>query len=336
MLKINGSIVPEVRSRSIYKVVLYKTSMEVQGNFSAERFSDLGINPGNLLFNEAQLCFGLTDNRGIDDQPTINWDGNEKSFNAGVPKNAVVSSGVSVPIALSQLNAEKTFSFNIQLKLKGSEYLFFTPVGKTTQVQLVSSWTNPSFDGRFLPADKMINDKGFTANWKILHFNREFPQSWVDREVNTASSSFGLNLLMPNDAYGKSLRAVKYAILFISLTFCLYFFIELFQKRSVHPMQYILVGLALCIFYTLLLSISEYIDFNVSYVIAATATVLLIAFYTKECFFEMEHGDTVGTISGITIYVHFYSDSIAGWGITVRKHWPVCYPCYCYVLQPAN
>jgi inner membrane protein len=286
LLQIDGSIIPEIRNRSIYKVVLYKTALQVKGNFSIERFSDLGISAGNFLFSEAQLCFGLTDNRGIDDQLMINWDGTEKSFNAGVPKNALVPSGVSVPIDLSAIKATSSISFNIQLKLKGSEYLFFTPVGKQTQVKLTSSWANPSFDGRFLPADKVINEKGFTANWKILHFNREFPQSWADTEVNIGTSSFGLNLLQPNDAYGKSLRAVKYAILFISLTFCLYFFLELFQKRSVHPMQYILVGLALCIFYTLLLSVSEYIDFNISYMIAATGTVLLITFYTKSLFLE--------------------------------------------------
>ena len=298
-LNIKGNIPPEIRSRSIYKVVLYKTSLQVQGNFSGVRFSDLGLNPASLLFNEAQLCFGLTDNRGIDDQLTIIWNGSEKSFNAGVPKNGLVNSGVSVPIGLTVNDVTKTFSFNIQLKLRGSEYLFFTPLGKQTLVQLNSPWKNPSFDGKFLPANKLINEGGFTANWKILHFNREFPQSWIDTEVNISSSSFGLNLLQPNDAYGKSLRAVKYAILFISLTFCLYFFLELFQKRSVHPMQYILVGLALCIFYTLLLSVSEYLHFNVSYVIAASATVLLITLYTKSLFAKWNIALLFGVFLGL-------------------------------------
>ena len=283
-LNIAGDIAPEIRSRSIYKVVLYKSGMRIQGNFSADRFAEPGIDTSRLLLDEAQLCFGLSDNRGIDDQLSINWNGTEKSFNAGVPKNALVNSGVSIPVALGAIDRTRPFSFNIELKLKGSEYLFFTPLGKQTVVQLKSTWTNPSFDGRFLPAAKTVNEKGFTADWKILHFNREFPQVWIDSDVNIANSSFGLNLLQPNDAYGKSLRAVKYAILFIALTFCLYFFIELFQKRSVHPLQYVLVGFALCIFYTLLLSVSEYLDFNISYGIAAIATVLLITFYTKSVF----------------------------------------------------
>ena len=144
-----------------------------------------------------------------------------------------------------------------------------------------------------------MNASGFVANWKVLHFNREFPQAWIDTEIDISNSAFGINLLQPNDAYGKSLRAVKYAILFISLTFCLYFFLELFQKRSVHSMQYVLVGLALCIFYTLLLSLSEYIDFNFAYLVAATATVLLIALYTKSIFEKWSIGMFFGIFLGL-------------------------------------
>lgn len=298
-LNIVGDIAPEIRSRSIYKVVLYKAGIRIHGNFSREPLSDLGIDTSRLLLNEAQLCLGLSDNRGIDDQLSINWNGSSKSFNAGVPKNAIVASGVSIPVPLDVYDKAKSFSFDIGLKLKGSEYLFFTPLGKQTVVQLKSHWKNPSFDGKFLPAAKKVDEKGFTASWKILHFNREFPQAWIDSDVNIANSSFGLNLLQPNDAYGKSLRAVKYAILFIALTFCLYFFLELFQKRSVHPMQYVLVGLALCIFYTLLLSVSEYLDFNISYAIAATATVLLITCYTKSMFSKWSIGLLFGLFLGL-------------------------------------
>jgi inner membrane protein len=298
-LKINGTIVPEIRSRSIYKVVLYKTTLRVNGNFSSARFADVGINLDKLILNQALLCFGLSDNRGIQEQLAINWNGDSKSFNAGVPKNALINSGVSVPISIAAEEINRTFSFDMQLQLRGSEFLFFSPLGKQTEVTLNSPWKNPSFDGKFLPASQKVSEQGFTAYWKILHFNREFPQSWIDNEINIQSSSFGLNLLQPNDAYGKTLRSVKYAILFISLTFCLYFFLELFQKRTVHPMQYILVGLALCIFYTLLLSISEYLDFNLSYGISATATMLLIALYTKSLFAKWKIAVLFGVFLGL-------------------------------------
>lgn len=281
-LTINGHVAPELRRRSIYKAVLYKASLAVKGIFSTDRLNDLGIDLSKLQLNEAQLCFGLTDNRGIDDQLSITWNGEKRSFDAGVPKNELVNSGASVPISLD-LDA-KSFVFDIQLKLKGSEHLYFTPLGKQTLVHLASPWPDPSFDGKFLPSSNTVSDSGFVADWNVLHFNRDFAQVWMDDKVNIEDASFGLNLLQANDGYGKSLRAVKYSILFISLTFCLYFFLELFQKRSLHPMQYILVGLALCIFYTLLLSFSEYLAFNLSYLFAATATILLITLYTKGLF----------------------------------------------------
>src|SRR5690606_30303908 len=129
-----------------------------------------------------------------------------------------------------------------------------------------------------------ISEKGFNAEWKVQHLNRNYPQSWKDGNYNIADSRFGITLLQPVDSYAKTMRSVKYAILFIALTFGLYFFIEILQKRTVHPIQYVLVGLALSIFYNLLLSISEYIRFNIAYGIAAAATVALITLYTKSVF----------------------------------------------------
>jgi len=152
-------------------------------------------------------------------------------------------------------------------------------------VHLSSNWKNPSFDGNFLPVTTpVVNDKGFTADWKVQHLNRNFPQSWKNESFDFKPSQFGITLLQPVDAYSKTERSVKYAILFVALTFGLYFFIEIIQQKQVHPVQYVLVGLALSIFYTLLLSVSEYLPFNLSYLIAALATAALITLYTRSIF----------------------------------------------------
>jgi inner membrane protein len=172
----------------------------------------------------------------------------------------------------------------MQIKLKGSEQLHFIPMGKTTEVSLTSAWSDPSFNGNFLPEPYQVNETGFTASWKILHLNRSYPQEWKDKSFDLGGSSFGVSLLQVGDTYSKTERSVKYAILFVTLTFLLYFFIEILQKKKVHPLQYVLVGLAIIIFYTLLLSISEYLGFNAGYFISATATVLLITAYTKSMF----------------------------------------------------
>ncbi len=152
-------------------------------------------------------------------------------------------------------------------------------------MHLKSNWTNPAFTGNFLPSQPaVINEKGFTAEWNILHFTRDIPQLWKEGKPNIEANAFGVQLLQGVDGYAKTMRAVKYALLFIALTFCLYFFIELLKKKLIHPLQYVLVGLALCIFYTLLLSFSEYIQFGWAYLIASAATIGLITSYTQSIF----------------------------------------------------
>ena len=155
VLQMEGTLIPEIRHRSIYQVVLYKTDLKIAGHFSSENFSQPGVDTASLLLNEAQLCFGLTDNRGIEDQLSVNWNGKEKAFNPGLPENTLVTSGVSIPVSVSHFSSSATtYSFSINLKLKGSEYIFFTPLAKHTQVTLQSTWSNPSFDGKFLPTSK--------------------------------------------------------------------------------------------------------------------------------------------------------------------------------------
>jgi inner membrane protein len=235
--------------------------------------------------HEAFVCIGLNDFRGIEDQLSLSWNDSSHIFNAGMPDDHIIKNGLHTPVALNDNDLTKSNTFKLQLHLRGSENLSFTPVGKTTDVHFTSAWTNPSFDGSFLPVTTpQITEKGFSAEWKVQHLNRNYPQCWKDGNYNIADSRFGITLLQPVDSYSKTMRSVKYAILFIALTFGLYFFLEILQKRTVHPIQYVLVGLALSIFYTLLLSISEYIQFNIAYSIAAAATVALITLYTKSVF----------------------------------------------------
>jgi inner membrane protein len=174
-----------------------------------------------------------------------------------------------------------TYQFKLSLNLKGSQLLYFTPVGKVTDINLSSDWPNPSFNGAFLPDKREISEKGFKANWNILHLNRNFPQVWTGSQHTISKSSFGIDLILPVDNYQKSYRSIRYAILFIGFTFLVFFFIEVLNKVFIHPVQYILVGVALIVFYTLLLSFSEHMKYNLAFIISALSTLLLIAGYVK-------------------------------------------------------
>lgn len=286
-LSINGTILPQIKYRSIFKVPVYNSSISFTGKFKVARPDKLPVGVASLRFEESVMCMGISDFKGIGENLQLKWSDTITNFETGLPEITWLTEGISSQL---QLSADEVLSgnnsFSIQLNLKGSERLYVTPFGNTTKVHFESDWKNPAFDGKYLPDTSVVNEKGFTADWKILHFNRSYPQYFTNTFNNyaTTESAFGINLLQPVDAYGQTMRSVKYAVLIIALTFFVYFFLEVYYRRSVHPLQYILIGFALVIFYTLLLSVSEYVVFGYAYLIASTATVVLISWYTKSIF----------------------------------------------------
>jgi inner membrane protein len=169
----------------------------------------------------------------------------------------------------------------MNVSLRGSGHLFVVPMGKVTDVALRSSWPDPKFNGAFLPTNPNPTSEGFEARWSVLDLNRNFPQWWTNDRHSVEDASFGVELLVPVDDYQKTYRSIHYAILFIGLTFMVFFFIEVSKKVHIHSIQYLLVGMALVVFYTLLLSLSEHIDYNLAFGLAAGATIALITGYVK-------------------------------------------------------
>lgn len=285
-LQVNGKIAPQIKHRSIFTVPVYNSTVQLSGKFKISKPEKLPVSIAALHFEESVLCMGISDFKGIGESLQMKWNDTTVSFETGLPGIDWLDNGISSPlkIAADELTAS-TASFNINLSLKGSERLYVTPFGNSTKVHFESDWPNPAFDGKYLPDTSVVNQNGFTADWKVLQYNRSYPQQFTSvNQYNISESAFGINLLQPVDAYGQTMRSVKYAVLIIALTFFVYFFLEIYYRRSVHPLQYILIGFALVIFYTLLLSISEYIDFGLAYLVASSATVLLISWYTKSIF----------------------------------------------------
>ncbi|RYE58346.1 MAG: cell envelope integrity protein CreD [Sphingobacteriales bacterium] len=301
MLKVDGKLLPEYKHRSLYDVSLFRSKSRITGSFNTDALKALKLESAKVSWQDARLIVGISDVRGLEDEIRFLWDGKPVLLEAGMPSNQLLQTGVSTPVTFSE---DRVFSFDIFLNLKGSEHFLFTPVGRTTEMSLTSTWVNPSFDGQFLPNNPKVDEKGFAATWKVLQLSRSFPQAWIDEKRDIEASAFGVRLIDPTDSYSKTARSVKYAILFIALTFILFFFLEILQKRRIHPVQYLLVGFALCVFYTLLLSISEYTGFNTAYLIAASATVGLISFYVWGVFHNVKTatGFTLA-LSGLYVYI---------------------------------
>lgn len=201
-------------------------------------------------------------------------------------RESVGGLNVRVPIADAAALAQRhTFSF--ELDLNGSTGLLVAPLGRTTDVRLTSPWPSPSFIGEFLPRERIVRPDGFRADWTVLNLNRNYPQRWRTGDGQRPSvdaATFGVRLLVPVDEYQKSMRAVKYAMLPLALTFLIFFFVEVLQHRRIHPVQYLLVGFALVIFYLLLLALGEYIRFNAAYLTAALVVIGLVTAYVAGIF----------------------------------------------------
>jgi inner membrane protein len=276
-LKTDGSLAPEKRKRGIYEVVVYEGRLKLKGSFVQPDVSQLDIPNAQFNWDAAYFTMGISDMRGIKNLPELLVNGQKCKVDPGVADTDLFQSGITVKA--NSIDLKQALNFEIELVLNGSEDLSVEALGKTSEVTMKSDWAQPSFSGVFLPTDRNVTAKGFTANWQVTHLNRNFPQQWVDKKFNTHEAKLGVELLIPIDHYQKTMRSVKYAILFIALNFIIFIFIEMKSKTRIHPFQYSLVAFALLIFYALLTSISEQAGFNIAYLISALAVTSLITWY---------------------------------------------------------
>ncbi|MDN3638611.1 cell envelope integrity protein CreD [Simiduia curdlanivorans] len=279
---LNANLTTEVRSRGIYEALLYHADATLSGHFQVP--SNFGVQGDDetTRFSDPYIALAIEDIRGIENALTIEVNGKAITM---APSANVSKLGEGVHAMLERLDISKKtrMDFSLALRLQGTESLSITPVGKETRVQLVSDWPHPSFMGNQLPASRSVGAEGFSATWNTSYFSSNIVESF-DRcmagECNAfGSKAFGVSLIDPVDRYVKSDRAIKYALLFIALTFGSFVLFEVLKRLVVHPVQYALVGLSLAFFYLLLVSLSEHISFGLSYTISAAACILLIGFY---------------------------------------------------------
>jgi len=272
MLEISGNLDPTTRKKSIYETVIYSSSLEIEGFFNIpERLME----NYTILWDEAYLSLGISDNHGLINQVYINFNNLNVPAEPGLIDQEVFNSGLTFPVRIKQDSDEMKFSLN--LNIRGSEGIFFTPVGKTSIVKLSSGWTSPSFSGKYIPSSHEINESGFIASWETTHLNRNYPQEWIGTIHDIADESFGTNLLLGVDHYLKSERSAKYGLLFIAFTFLILLFIEVSSDKRVHIFSYFLVSLALVLFFSLLNALSEHIGFNLAYIIASISIIGLVS-----------------------------------------------------------
>lgn len=282
-LSVDGQLKTETLQRGIYKVNVYQSELVIKGSFSSEELRKSNLSMDALQYDRAAICLNLTDMRGLSEQVSIRLNDSVYVFEPGMDGQGIDNMGVHAIVNLSALKEEGRLPYEMNIKLKGSQSISFTPLGKTTKVSLKANWNTPSFDGNFLPEKRHITESDFSAQWQVLNLNRNYSQVLVDYPTtgirDIKDSSFGVNLKMPVEQYQQSMRSTKYAVLIILLTFTVIFFTEIMEKTCIHALQYLLVGLALCLFYSLLLSLSEHIGFGPAYLVASVLTIALVGGY---------------------------------------------------------
>ena len=282
-LHIKAELKTDILHRGIFDVVVYNTVVRVWGNFSPADLNALNLSPDQLLQEKARVAFSISDMKGLKTNPVVNVAGQSPQAAPIFDQHSPFSSGLQAAVNLAAKPGNVPFDFS--LDLKGSQELSFLHLGKTTDVVVNGNWGSPSFDGRYLPDTRTVNNDAFSAKWKMLYYNRPYPQQWVgedsllSNQKNEADASFGVKLRLPVDQYQKTMRTSKYALLIIVLTFISLFLTEVIRKQRIHIFNYLLIGAAMIIYYSLLLSFSEQIGFNLAYLLASVATIGLITVF---------------------------------------------------------
>ena len=282
--KVKGELKSENRHRGSFDVTVYTADLNIEGSFLIPSLSD--YSEAKYRLDKAEVLISLSDFRGLTENIVFHLNG--KDYTMSSDKDGEMGSVLRCSVPIEELMGNSAVEYTVRMPLKGSESIMFLPIGNSTSVELTSNCVTPSFQGNFLPVERTVSDSGFTATWKVLALNRDFAQSvtkwcnYCDKSAHSVSkddNEFGVIMRVPVMQYQQTTRTVKYAYLFIFLTFATVFFVEYRRQTPIHPVQYLLIGVALLVFYTLLLSFSEHIPFLWSYTISMLMTITLITGY---------------------------------------------------------
>ncbi len=305
-LVLASTLAPELRSYGIYETAVYSATVRVEGRFAVSDYAALVREACTPLWARAQLRVPIADVHGIRRASALRIGGHELAFgpdDGGVAGVAAINAGLALEAAPS---ADLPFAF--ELTLAGSERFAVLPLARSTEAHVDGAWPDPGFDGAFVPAERRVDARGFAASWQVLDLNRRIAQHWTASEaanVPLAEGAFGVSLVRPANAYQQNVRAGKYGVLFVALTFVAFFLFEVLRGLRVHPVQYLLVGLALCTFYVVLLALSEQIGFGAAYAVAAVATALLVGVYAAAVLATRRAGLLLGGVLGL-VYALLY------------------------------
>ena len=303
-LNVNAELTPETRKRGIYRVVVYNAHLTITADFPASLLPETTAGEAEILWEDAFLTMGVTDLRGIRNITAVMDEDRPLTPEPGLRTADLLDGGFTFRTPLHS-GEKPPLHFKFDMSVNGSDEFRIVPLGRKTVMTARSPWKDPSFIGDFLPERREVSGDSFTASWSVIDLNKNLPRAWKGPQPRLKDSSFGVMLLLPIEGYQKNARVVKYAIMFIALTFLAFAIIDVLNRSPFHPVHYTLVGLALILFFVLLLSFSEHLPFDLSYFLASVPTVVLIAAYTRGVARSLKVAGAVAAIL-TTLYTFLY------------------------------
>ncbi|WP_299111756.1 cell envelope integrity protein CreD [uncultured Winogradskyella sp.] len=302
-----------VKSKSLhlgnFESAVFTSKIRLNGRFNTIDLSSKDIKQEDIMWNKASMLFKTTNLKGIKTEMEIKLNGNSYPFETNFSENNNYKNHLDELETgfLNEVMLKNTFKYDMNITYDGSEQIKLIPVGKTTVMSMDSNWADPGFIGNYSPNDetRSITKDGFKVDWKVLSINRAFSNMYFNKIPNLNQFAFGTKFVVLVDEYQKSERSAKYGFLVIGLTFLLFFLIQTLSKIHIHPFQYLMIGLALIMFYTLLVSISEHSNFLKAYLIAGVSVVLLITLYSKSILKNIKFPAFIG-ISLTALYAFIY------------------------------
>ncbi|MDR2952677.1 MAG: cell envelope integrity protein CreD [Treponema sp.] len=333
ILNIKADFKTEIRKRGIFSVPLFSSELSLSGAFDpAAALASLAPNE-EIFPAQAELAITLSSQKGIRKINRAFWNTGELFFQPGSRGVAItytgnrlplpvaakdnayrekytsgVSSGSGIHAALPDFTDAKT-GFDILITIQGGQLVRFMPMGQDTHVEISADWPSPSFQGSFLPGSSNITDVKFDAVWDINYLSRDIPLFWKSEAGegrDYSHSMFGVNFFRAIDAYSLNTRAVKYAILFLIVPFLTLFLLEVFVRVKIHPVPYLLSGIANVIFYLLLLSLSEQMSFYFAYVVAALGVSAMMTLYSRSLLSSWNKSWYMGLVMAVS-YILLYA-----------------------------
>ena len=284
VLEVEAQLEPSERYRGIFRTPVYAGDVSVRGHFEPDPAA-LGLDGAVYDWAHARIVVVMSDPRGLRSTPTYESGESALQF-APAARREGWSPTIEAAVALDTPASARS-PFTVRIEMQGASRFAVSAVGASNRVTFRSSWRDPSFDGRHLPVERTVAEDGFDARWETTYFGRSHPQQWVEqpgragtRGADLEESSLGVTLATPVDAYRLVERSLKYALLFIVLVFAVFFLFEVTAGASVHPVQYLMVGGALMLFYLGFLALGEFVAVGAAYGAAAAASTALITGYS--------------------------------------------------------